>query len=117
MGLRKFDVVLHERKHGIVRGKYLCITCGHYFISVHRFQQHLSTYKHEGTEVQFEDVPEIGEFLTAAGDKETMDMEVGMDQQESLVTTTGGGIDSSAIQCSFATEIFQQSMQPKTEQI
>lgn len=58
-GLRKFDVVLHERKHGIVHGKYVCITCGRYFLTDFRFQQHMKTFGHEGTEVQFVDMAGI----------------------------------------------------------
>ena len=48
---RKSNLILHERKHGVVHGEYVCTTCMKYFISETRFKAHLNALKHEGCRV------------------------------------------------------------------
>lgn len=45
---RRCNLLIHQRKHGIVYGDYLCLTCDKYFMSLARFQAHIIAKNHKG---------------------------------------------------------------------
>ena len=86
-GLRKFDVVIHERKHGIMHGKYACITCGRYFLTEFRFRQHMKTYGHEGTQVQLVDMTRFDVNSDDDNVQENMETELQVSPNEGTLDT------------------------------
>ena len=83
--VRKFNLILHERKHGVIHGEHTCHICGKYFITIGNLKSHLK--KHE-------DPPQVSAKSLPSGTvKVENDTLVGEEQPEVTDNTVGSGTE------------------------